>query len=236
MSDRELQAAPGAGARGAEMWRASFLSAGAHFLQRAAEMQAFDNPALVAATCLVEGMSKVIPRARHRKQNHIVRRRLNMLNTCVKELMEDKLIMIDPEATLCEAARKMKETNCGSLVVGSGNKPDGIITDRDIVIRAVSRDCDPADEQVRDHMTGFVMTCNVNDTLTQAADIMREHAVSRLVVTDEDGRACGLISFGRILRNHDDAEEIAAVVACVTGRKNIFAARKALTDAATRAH
>ena len=56
------------------------------------------------------------------------------------------------------------------------------------------------------------------------------------MVSDPDGRTCGILSFGHILRNHDNDEEIAEIVACVTGRKNIFEAKKTLSEAVLRTH
>jgi CBS domain-containing protein len=159
-----------------------------------------------------------------------------MQNTLVKDIMEDTLVTIEPEATLAEAARQMKAANCGCLLVRDGSKPDGIITDRDIVVRALSKDLDPAEEKVADHMTGLVMTCSVDDTLSHAAELMREHSISRLVALDPQGYPCGIITFGRILRNHEGGEELSEIVACATGRKEVFRAQKTLSETSGRPH
>lgn len=238
-------------------WRSSFLNASCTLLQRAAERQAFDNLLLVGATCLLDGLYAVMDRALREKTcaalpetallpgtsaagrtlgrddntAHDKTGRTAMQGTRVKELMEEMIITVPPEATLADAARLMKDNNCGCLLVGDGGtRPEGVITDRDIVVRALARDVDPAVEKVRDTMTGFVTSCTLDDTLAQAAELMRENAVSRMVVTDAEGHACGILSFGRILRNHDDADELAEVVACATGRKNVMAAKASLTD------
>jgi len=142
-----------------------------------------------------------------------------MQNTQVKELMEDQIVMVSPDDTLAEASKKMKSSNCGFLPVGKANKPEGVITDRDIVIRAIALGKDPAMTKVQDCMTEMVATCKNDDTLMDVASKMREHGVSRLVVLDRDNTMCGVLSFGRILRNHDDQEEVSDVVACVSGRK-----------------
>lgn len=157
-----------------------------------------------------------------------------MQSTAVKELMEEQIITVSPDDSLAEAARKMKEANCGCLPVGAANKPEGIITDRDIVVRAIAENLDPADEKVRDYMTYAVKTCKTGDTLAEAAEKMREHGVSRLIVTDGDDHAIGLISFGRILRNHDDTDEIAAVLACAVGRNGFFPMKSKPQDSASR--
>jgi CBS domain-containing protein len=132
--------------------------------------------------------------------------------TTVKELMTPHPTLISPNATLEEAAQKMKNVDCGALPVGTENKLKGIITDRDIVIRALAGGKNPATEKVMDYMTKTVFACNENDTLEDAAEKMRQHKVSRLVVRNKEGRVTGILSFGGILRNDASAREVAGVV------------------------
>jgi len=139
--------------------------------------------------------------------------------TKVRELMNQKPILVGPDETLQEAARKMKETNCGVLPVGSENNVQGIITDRDIIIRAISAGKNPATEKVGDYMTTKICACSENDSLTEAAETMHENDVSRLVVTNDIGKVCGILSFGHILRKHHNQNEVVEVVACATGKK-----------------
>ena len=136
----------------------------------------------------------------------------------VKEIAVSNPILINPDATLQEAAMKMKDMNCGFLPVGNGGEPEGIITDRDIVIRAISEGKNPVKEKVRDYMTPEVCSCSETDSLEDAANAMRENQVSRLVVKDEDGNVCGVLSFGHIIRSNDNSEEIMTVVSCATGK------------------
>ena len=135
-----------------------------------------------------------------------------MQNTKVKDLMTENPAMINPESTLQEAAQKMQNVDCGVLPVGTENKLEGIITDRDIVIRAIAKGANPATEKVRAYMTGTVYGCNEDDYLEDAADKMRDHAVSRLVVKNHVGKVTGVLSFGGILRKNANAEEVANVV------------------------
>ncbi len=141
-----------------------------------------------------------------------------MADKKVKELMESHLVLISPDATLEEAARKMKEVDCGFLPVGENNKPLGIITDRDIVIRAIALGKSPADVKVRDCMTGDVCSCKDVDTLERAAKIMSDNKVSRLLVKDGRNEICGVLTFGRIIRNNDNKHETSQVVETATGK------------------
>lgn len=72
-----------------------------------------------------------------------------MQNTNVKDLMASDLMFIDPEDTLREAAQQMKEVDCGVLPVGDKDDVEGIITDRDIVIRAIARGENPEEKKLR---------------------------------------------------------------------------------------
>jgi CBS domain-containing protein len=138
--------------------------------------------------------------------------------TCVRDLMEPDLILIDPEASLEDAALKMKDSGCGALPVGSEGIPEGIITDRDIVIRAVAEGKDPKTEKVRDYMTADLCTCDEADTLEDAARTMNDEAVGRLVVKDAEGNVCGILTFGHIIRTNRNRMETSDVVDKATGQ------------------
>ena len=141
-----------------------------------------------------------------------------MEGTQVKDLMETNLELISPDATLQEAARKMKETDCGFLPVGSNNAPEVIITDRDIVIRAIAAGKDPAQERVCYYLTERVHACKETDTLETAAKVMSDNHISRLVVESGSGNICGILTFGRIIRSNDDKQETSDVVETATGK------------------
>ena len=132
--------------------------------------------------------------------------------TQVKELMTSHPEMISPAATLDQAAKKMKAVKCGALPVGTENKLKGIITDRDIVIRALAEGKNPATEKVGDYMSDPVFACNEKDTLEDAAEKMQQHKVSRLVVRNHEGKVTGILSFGSILKNDANPKEVASIV------------------------
>lgn len=140
------------------------------------------------------------------------------MTTKVKDLMETRTVMVSPDATLAEAARMMKEEDCGFLPVGENNKPEGIITDRDIIVRCVADGKDPSQEIVRNCMTSDVCACSDRDSLEDAARKMNENAVSRLVVQTMDGEICGVLTFGRIIRSNDNERETSEIVQCATGK------------------
>jgi CBS domain-containing protein len=138
--------------------------------------------------------------------------------TQVKDLMESGMQSISPDATLQEAAMKMKEINCGFLPVGTADQPEGIITDRDIVIRAIAGGHNPSTESVRDYMTANVCSVEETETIEDAANKMHENRISRLVVKDADGKLCGVLTFGRIIREDKDSNETNNIVNLATGK------------------
>ena len=142
-----------------------------------------------------------------------------MKNLIVKDLMVKNPALISQDDTLLDAAVKMKKIDCGVLPVGTKNKVIGIITDRDIVIRAVSQNKHPMLEKVGDHMTAKILFCKETDTIKQAASLMKKHGVSRLLVRNGNSSVTGILSFGRILREVDNVDEIAHVMAGIKHRK-----------------
>lgn len=145
----------------------------------------------------------------------------------VKDLMVKNPAVISPDATLQEAAAKMKSIDCGILPVGTKSKVTGMITDRDIVIRALSSSKDPMQEKVEDHMTSKVHFCKETDTIKQAATLMKKHGVNRLLVKNGGSGVTGILSFGRILREVHDVNEVAQVMTGVKHRITGVKHRKA---------
>ena len=136
----------------------------------------------------------------------------------VKKLMEMDLKLINPDASLEEASKMMKQYDCGFLPVGVENTLEGIITDRDIVIRALAEGKDPKSERVRDVMSDSVCCCKETDTLEDAARVMSENRVGGLVVKDDGNNISGILTFGRIIRMNDNKQETSEVVATATGK------------------
>jgi predicted transcriptional regulator len=140
-----------------------------------------------------------------------------MKNVKVRDVMTPNPILIDPGSTLQEAAEMMQVIQCGMLPVGKRHEVEGVITDRDIVIRAIAKGENPASAKVGDFMTTLVCSCNEDDFLEDAAEKLRRFKVSRLLVKNHAGRVTGVLSLGLILRREADPNEIAAVVKHATG-------------------
>jgi CBS domain-containing protein len=113
---------------------------------------------------------------------------------------------VQPEDSICHAARRMAELDVGSLpVCGKNDKLVGIVTDRDITIRATASSCDPDRTPVRDIMTPKIVCCFEDQDVAEAARLMEEKQVRRLAVLNNENRLVGILSLGDIaVRMHDD--------------------------------
>ena len=114
----------------------------------------------------------------------------------VKEVMTRGAECVAPDATLQEAAQKMKGLDVGPLPVCDNNRLVGMLTDRDITVRAVAEGKDPRTSRVRDVMTEGITYCFEEDDVADAARLMKERQIRRLVVLNRDKRLAGIVSLG----------------------------------------
>ena len=123
----------------------------------------------------------------------------------VGEVMTANVVTIGPEASLTEAARRMRGLDVGPLPVSDGGRLVGMLTDRDIAVRATAEGCDPETTRVSDVMTRDVVCCFEDDEVRQAARTMARYRKRRLVVVDASGRVVGIVSLGDLaLRAQED--------------------------------
>jgi CBS domain-containing protein len=108
--------------------------------------------------------------------------------------------LIGPDQTIRDAARRMVEIDAGALPVAENDRLVGMITDRDIAVRAVALGKSP-DTKVRDIMSGEVLYCFDDEDLTHVSRNMSDMKVRRLPVVNRDKRLVGVISVGDIARN-----------------------------------
>ena len=112
----------------------------------------------------------------------------------VKEVMTPKAEWIDPETTLLEAAKRMRDKDIGSLLVGEHDKIIGMVTDRDIACRGIARNLDPANTPVREVMSERIFWCFDDQEIENAAHLMEKKKVRRLAVMNREKRMVGFLS------------------------------------------
>ena len=120
----------------------------------------------------------------------------------VQDLMNPNVITVEPGASATLAARLLSRYNVGALpVCGADKKLRGIVTDRDIVLRCVAPEEDPAQTPVRDIMSRAPATLSPTQDILSAAQLMAQHQVRRLPVV-KAGKVVGIISLGDVARSH----------------------------------
>lgn len=123
----------------------------------------------------------------------------------VKEIMTSNIETISSETNLTEAAQKMQELEVGALPVWEGGELVGMITDRDITLRAVAEGKDPTTTQVKEVMTPEVFCCCEEDDIHEAAEMMEEKSIHRLLVINSDNAPVGFVSLADFaVKSHDE--------------------------------
>jgi CBS domain-containing protein len=112
----------------------------------------------------------------------------------ISEAMTREVEIIDPNAAVGDAARRMRDDNVGALPVGENDRLIGMVTDRDIVVRGVAENRLGGNAAVRDVMSEHVYYCFEDDDVEQAARVMAEHQVRRLPVLNRTKRLVGIVA------------------------------------------
>jgi CBS domain-containing protein len=118
--------------------------------------------------------------------------------TCVRDLMSQQLVTLDSSVPLTEAARQMFTADIGAVLVEENGKLSGIVTDRDIVIRALAQGRDVESTPLSAIASSDLTTVSPDAPLEQAIELMREKAIRRVLVTDSQNRAVGILSLGDV--------------------------------------
>ena len=116
--------------------------------------------------------------------------------TRIGDVMTRQPRVIQPDATVADAAAMMRRLDVGALPVCDGTRLIGMLTDRDITIRSTADGRDPHLTPVRDVMSPGVAWATEDDPVEQAARIMREHRIRRLPIVDERHSLVGMVSLG----------------------------------------
>ncbi len=111
-----------------------------------------------------------------------------------------KVASVSPRATVLDAAQEMSRQAVGAIVVVSDDgRPIGMLTDRDIVMRVVVEEREPATTPVEEVMTGGTAFLSHDATLQDATEIMRDCGMRRLPLVDDEGRVDGIVSLDDIV-------------------------------------
>jgi CBS domain-containing protein len=122
----------------------------------------------------------------------------------VQDLMTKNPRTVTADATIAEAAKLMRDEDAGVVPIVEGDQLVGVITDRDIAIRAVAEGKD-GQTKVRDIASQDLVTIDPQQDLDEALRLMAQHQVRRLPVVEEDGKLVGIVAQADVAKAGDDA-------------------------------
>jgi CBS domain-containing protein len=123
----------------------------------------------------------------------------------VSEAMSREVRLANPDDPIREAARAMREIDVGAVPVGENDRLVGMITDRDIAVRAVGEDRSP-DTPVREVMTRDIQYCFDDEDIEDVCEKMADHQIRRLPVVNREKRLVGILSLGDLAKKADGAD------------------------------
>lgn len=116
----------------------------------------------------------------------------------ISDVMTEEVYLVTPEQTIAEAALLMRDKDVGSVAVHSDDKLVGLLTDRDVAVRAVAEGLDPS-TPVREVMSEGVKYCFADQELDEVAANMAELEIRRLPVVDRNKRLVGFVSLSNVV-------------------------------------
>jgi CBS domain-containing protein len=114
----------------------------------------------------------------------------------ISELMTREVEVVAPDESVQRAAQLMDDLNVGALPVCDGTRLVGMVTDRDITVRATAVGLDPNDTEVAAVMTEDTRWCTENQSADEVLRLMGEAQIRRLPVLDDNERVVGIVSLG----------------------------------------
>jgi CBS domain-containing protein len=130
----------------------------------------------------------------------------------INEVMTHDPRTVSADAPLTEVAKVMAEADIGDVLVEDSGKLEGIVTDRDIVVRALAEGRDPSQTKARDVETKTVQALTPDQSVEEAIRVMRENDVRRVPVV-QDGRPVGIVSIGDLAVERDSGSALADISA-----------------------
>jgi CBS domain-containing protein len=130
----------------------------------------------------------------------------------VRDVMTDRVVTVPSTASLVDASRAMADHDIGDVIVVDDGNVSGIVTDRDIIVRAIAKGSEPKTTSVRDVLSGQVQTLGPDASVGDAVRLMTEGSIRRIPVV-EGGRPVGIVSIGDLAVERDADSALADISA-----------------------
>ncbi len=135
----------------------------------------------------------------------------------IREVMTPNPVTLPATSLAIEAARAMRDSDIGDVIVLDGQTICGIVTDRDIVVRAVAEGLDPASTPLMEICSRVLTTISPHESVDKAVHLMREKAIRRLPVV-ENKRPVGIVSIGDLALERDPDSALGNISAAPANR------------------
>jgi CBS domain-containing protein len=129
----------------------------------------------------------------------------------IRDVMTPDPVCVDPHASVVDAARRMREVDSGAILVAEDGHLKGLLTDRDIVVRAVADGRDPARVEVQEICSAEVEALRPEDDVERAVQLMRDRHVRRIPVVEEGDHPVGIVSIGDLALARDERSALADI-------------------------
>jgi CBS domain-containing protein len=126
--------------------------------------------------------------------------------TKVADVMTQRPRAVDPKTPLNEVAKVMESDDVGAIPLVEDDRLVGMVTDRDIVVRAIAKGKNPSGMPASEVSTRELVTVHPDDSLSDALELMARHQVRRVAVTGEDDRLIGVVSQADVARAGKDKD------------------------------
>jgi len=121
----------------------------------------------------------------------------------VRDIMTSQLVTVEPQTSVTAVAQKMRDENVGAVLVTMGDELRGLVSDRDLVVRALAEGGDLQQKTVASACSDDLVTVSPDEDLDRAVELMRENSVRRLPVVDEGRHPVGIVSLGDMAIERD---------------------------------
>lgn len=135
----------------------------------------------------------------------------------VSDIMTSRLVTVEPRASVTAVARRMRDEDIGVVLVIEGEELRGLVSDRDLVVRALAEGGDPEQRTVASACSDDLVTVTPDEDLDHAVELMREHSVRRLPVV-EGGHPVGIVSLGDMAIERDAESALGDISAARSNR------------------
>lgn len=135
----------------------------------------------------------------------------------VQDIMTKNPITLTANTSLLEAARAMRDNDIGVVVVENNGQLLGLVTDRDIVIRAIAENRDVANTNLESICSKDVTSVSPNQSDTEAVQLMRQKSIRRLPVV-QNGKVVGILSLGDLAIENDSRSVLGQVSAAAANK------------------